>query len=87
MSPCPPCGRVCPAYRSDAGRWIHASEPGKRLRLFLVDLPEGMSMRTLAITVIAPVERFDDVIASATPIIESIEFHPIAGATSPTEVP
>jgi hypothetical protein len=70
-----PTSRVCPAYRTDAQRWIHALEPGKRLRLFLVDLPEGMSMRTLAITVMAPVARFDDVVADATPIIDSIEFH------------
>jgi hypothetical protein len=70
-----PAGRVCLAYRTDAHRWIHALEPGKRLRLFLVDLPEGMSMRTLAITVMAPVARFDDVVADATPIIDSIEFH------------
>jgi hypothetical protein len=70
-----PTGRVCLAYRTDAQRWIHALEPGKRLRLFLVDLPEGMSMRTLAITVMAPVARFDDVVADATPIIDSIEFH------------
>jgi hypothetical protein len=47
-----------------------------RLRLYLVDLPEGMSVETLAITVVAPEERFDDVIAETAPIIESIEFHP-----------
>jgi hypothetical protein len=70
-----PAGRVCWAYRTDIHRWIHALEPGRRLRLFLVDLPEGMSMRTLAITVMAPVARFDDVVADATPIIDSIEFH------------
>lgn len=62
-------------YRTDVHRWIHALEPGRRLRLFLVDLPEGMSMRTLAITVMAPVARFDDVVADATPIIDSVEFH------------
>lgn len=71
-----PGGRVCLAYRTDGRRWIHALEPGTRLRLFLVDVPEGMSMRTLAITVMAPVARFDDVVADATPIIDSIEFHP-----------
>jgi hypothetical protein len=70
-----PAGRVCLAYWTDVQRWIHALEPGKRLRLFLVDVPEGMSMRTLAITVMAPVARFDDVVADATPIIDSIEFH------------
>jgi len=71
-----PAGRVCGIYRGDVHRWINALEPGKRLRLFLVDVPEGMSMRTLAITVMAPVARFDDVVADATPIIDSIEFHP-----------
>jgi hypothetical protein len=70
-----PTGRVCPAYRSDIHRWIHALEPGKRLRLFLVDLPKGMSMRTLAITVMAPEEHFEEVIEEADPIIDSIEFH------------
>jgi hypothetical protein len=71
-----PAGRVCLAYRSDSQRWIHALEPGKRLRLFLVDLPEGMSMRTLAITVMAPEESFEEVLKEADPIIDSIEFHP-----------
>lgn len=70
-----PGGGICPAYHSDSQRWIHALERGKRLRLFLVDLPEGMSMRTLAITVMAPVARFDEAVANATPIIDSIEFH------------
>lgn len=70
-----PAGRVCWAYRTDAHRWIHALEPGRRLRLFLVDLPDRMSMRTMAITVMAPHERFEEVIEEATPIIESIEFH------------
>ncbi|MBA2633152.1 MAG: hypothetical protein H0U86_09175 [Chloroflexi bacterium] len=71
-----PGGRVCLAYRTDAQRWIHALEPGKRLRLFLVDLPEGMSMRTLAVTIVAPDERFEEVLEEAEPIIDSIEFHP-----------
>jgi hypothetical protein len=75
-----PGGRICSAYRTDSHRWIHAlgccARKWQRLRLFLVDLPKGMSMRTLAITVVAPVARFDDVVADATPIIDSIEFHP-----------
>ena len=50
-------------------------QPGLRLRLYLVDLPEGMSVATLAITVVAPEERFDEVIVETAPIIESIEFH------------
>ena len=38
----------------DISRWIHSLEPGWRLRLYLVDLPQGMSVDTLAITVVAP---------------------------------
>jgi hypothetical protein len=71
-----PGGSVCDAYRSDSRRWIHALEPGTRLRLYLVDLPAGMSIRTLAITVRAPEEHFEDVLAAAAPIIGRIEFHP-----------
>jgi hypothetical protein len=72
-----PGGRTCGVAITDISRWIHVlREPGPRLRLYLVDLPEGMSVQTLAITVVAPEERFDDVIAETAPIIESIEFHP-----------
>jgi hypothetical protein len=70
-----PGGRACGVYMIDISRWIHGLEPGMRLRLYLVDLPEGMSVETLAITVVAPDERVD-VIAETAPIIESIEFHP-----------
>ena len=61
----------------DISRWIHTIgwDPGLRLRLYLVDLPEGMSVETLAITVVASEERFEEVIAETAPIIESIEFH------------
>jgi hypothetical protein len=34
-----------------------------------------MWMRTLAITVMAPEARFDEVLAEAAPILDSIEFH------------
>jgi hypothetical protein len=69
-------GRVCGPFHTDVHQWINSLEPGKRLRLLLVDVPQGMSMRTLAITVMAPEARFDDVVADATPIIDSIAFHP-----------
>ena len=49
----------------EISRWIHSVKPGWRLRLYLVDLPEGMSVRTLAITVVAPEERIDEVIAES----------------------
>jgi hypothetical protein len=34
-----------------------------------------MSMRTLAITVMAPEDAFEDVMEQAAPIIDSVEFH------------
>ena len=71
-----PGGRSCGVYMIEISRWIHGLEPGMRLRLYLVDLPEGMSVETLAITVVAPEERFEEFIEETAPIIESIEFHP-----------
>jgi hypothetical protein len=77
-----PGGRACGIGMIEISRWIHemgweeAFEPGWRLRLYLVDLAEGMSVQTLAITVAAPEERFDEVIAETAAIIDSIAFHP-----------
>ena len=72
-----PGGEACGIGMIEISRWIHTIgwEPGLRLRLYLVDLPEGMSVQTLAITVVAPEERFDEVIEETAPIIDSIEFH------------
>jgi hypothetical protein len=41
-----------------------------------------MSVKTLAITVVAPKKRFEAFVAETAPIIESIEFHPNGSATS-----
>jgi hypothetical protein len=73
-----PGGKACGLGMIEISRWIHTIgwEPGWRLRLYLVDLPQGMSVETLAITVVAPEERFEEVIAETAPIIDSIEFHP-----------
>jgi hypothetical protein len=73
-----PGGKACDVGMIEISRWIHTIEwnPGWRLRLYLVDLPEGMSVETLAITVVAPEKRFDEVIEETKPIIDSIEFHP-----------
>jgi hypothetical protein len=70
-----PGGEHCGVYMIEISRWIHGLEPGMRLRLYLVDLPDGMSVETLAITIVAPDERFDDLVAETSSIIESIEFH------------
>jgi hypothetical protein len=71
-----PGGRPCSTLGGiEISRWIHTLEPGLRLRLYLVDLPQGMSVQTLAITVVAPADSFEEFIAETAPIIESIEFH------------
>jgi hypothetical protein len=44
------------------------------MRLYLIDMPEGSSMRILAIAIVAPEARFDAVIEAATPVMDSIEF-------------
>jgi hypothetical protein len=71
-------GETCGVGMIEISRWIHTNgwEPGWRMRLYLVDLPEGMSVQTMAITVVAPKERFEQVIAETAPIIDSIEFYP-----------
>jgi hypothetical protein len=72
-----PGGRTCGVGMIDISRWIHSLKPGSsRLRLFLVDLPEGMSVETLAITVVAPEGDFEEFIEETKLIIESIEFDP-----------
>ena len=48
---------------------------GERMRLYLLDLPEGMSARTFAIAISAPEADFERVLAAATPIVDSFEFH------------
>lgn len=49
-------------------------EPGSRMRLYLVDLPGG-SARILAIAIVASEDRFESVVETATPILDSFEFH------------
>jgi hypothetical protein len=74
-----PDGRACGVGMIEISRWIHLrgwEESEWRLRLYLVDLPDGMSVHTLAITVAAPAERFHESSAHTAPSIDSIEFHP-----------
>jgi hypothetical protein len=47
---------------------------GDRMRLYLVDMPEGSSMRTMAI-VIAPESRSERAVKAAAPVVDSVEFH------------
>jgi hypothetical protein len=45
------------------------------MRLYLLDLPEGMSARILAIAISAPEPDFERVVEAAAPVLDSIEFH------------
>jgi hypothetical protein len=46
-----------------------------RTRLYLLDLPEGMSARTLAISISAQDSEFDLVVKKAARILDTFEFH------------
>jgi hypothetical protein len=48
---------------------------GDRMRLYLFDVPEGLSMRILAVAIIGPESRFERVVEAAWPVVDSIEFH------------
>ena len=78
-----PGASVCESYGlpqvltpdDDGGHRGSALAHGSHMRLYLLDLPDGLATRILAIAVVAPEARFDAVLEAATPIIESIEFH------------
>jgi hypothetical protein len=50
-------------------------DQGERMRLYLLDLPDGLSNRILAIAIAAPAPDFEHVTEVAAPIVESFEFH------------
>jgi hypothetical protein len=45
-----------------------------RIRLYVLDLPEGMSARTLAIAISAHDSQFERVVKAARPVLDSFEF-------------
>lgn len=49
--------------------------PDGRTRLYLLELPEGMSARVLAIAISALDSEFELVVEEAAPVLDSIEFH------------
>jgi hypothetical protein len=51
----------------------HAS--GEWMRLYLFDVPEGSSMRILAIAIVAPESSFERAVEAAAPVVDSVEFH------------
>ena len=60
--------------RTDGYRGQSRLDQGSRMRLYLLDLPEGLTTRILAIAIVAPEARFEGVIEAATPVVDSIEF-------------
>ena len=48
---------------------------GEWMRLYLFDVPEGLSMPILAIAIIAPESRFERAVEAAAPVVGSVEFH------------
>ncbi len=51
-----------------------AADVGSRMRLYLLDMPEGSATRILAIAVVAPEPSFETVVEAAAPILDSIQF-------------
>jgi hypothetical protein len=47
----------------------------ERMRLYVFDLPVGMSATVLAIAISAHESLFDDVLEAATPVLDSLEIH------------
>jgi hypothetical protein len=52
----------------------YVAEEGKRMRLYLFDLPGGAA-RSLAIVIVAAEEDFNAAVEAARPILDSFEFH------------
>jgi hypothetical protein len=69
--PCPQ--DVLRAFASDQGYGDTAT--GERMRLYLLDVPGGSSMHTLAIEVVAPEATFERAVEAAAPVVDSLEFH------------
>jgi len=47
---------------------------GERMRLYLFDVPEGSSLRILAIAIVAPESSFERAVEAAAPVVDSVEF-------------
>jgi hypothetical protein len=62
-----------PGPTDDTGRGFYLRE-GSRIRLYLIDAPEGSPIRILAIAIVAPEDTFERLMEAATPIVDSIDF-------------
>lgn len=77
-----PGASVCEAYPAPLVLTPNDHHPsgvvlkqGERMRLYLLDAPEGSSTRILAIAIAAPEDRFETVLDATAPIVDSFEFH------------
>jgi hypothetical protein len=75
-----PGASVCEEYPAplvlapDEGSGVTLKQ-ASRTRLYLLDAPEGSSIRILAIAINAPERDFERVMEAAEPIVDSFEFH------------
>jgi hypothetical protein len=58
---------------SQIGGRLTGATSGEWMRLYLFDMPEGSSMRVLGIAIVAHESRFERAVATAAPVIDSLE--------------
>ena len=79
-------GRVCDPQilglliDTGASAFVHdgvltTAASGERMRLYLFDVPEGLSMRTLAFAITASKSDFERAVEAAAPVADTIQFH------------
>jgi hypothetical protein len=62
-------------YRTSSYSSGNGLATGESMRLYLFDAPEGSSMKTLAIAIVAPESTFVRAVQAAAPVVASLEFH------------
>jgi hypothetical protein len=74
-------GLLLPILDQDVGSSVHMNNgvvtgaaTGERMRLYLFDLPEGSTVRILAVAIIAPESSFERAVEAAAPVVDSVEF-------------
>ncbi len=63
------------AYGPNSNGLVTGHATGDWMRLYLFDMPDGLSMRILVIAIVAPEARFERAVEAAAPVVDSIEFH------------
>jgi hypothetical protein len=75
-------GVLRPVWDTEAGSGppnsngrVTGQATGDWMRLYLFDVPDGLSMRILVIAIVAPEARFERAVGAAAPVVDSVEFH------------